>query len=586
MQLSQTGLTFTAVQNGGAVAPQTFRVLNLGSGAVNWTTRTSVLGGTANWLMASPSSGTSYAANAGGAAPAVTVSVNPAGLASGVYYGLVTVTAPGAANTPQGVVVALQVLAQGSDTPATPTPNTLAFTAAEGGWSPGSQTVSVYDPTGTQKSFRSVVTTASGGNWLLAIPGDAAIPMNGPAQTIVQPLVDNLNPGTYQATLTLQYSDGRISQIPIVFSVTGVGGFAANAAGRPRAADNGSNCMPTQLLPSLTTLGSGFNVPAGFAQGLEAQVRDDCGGAQVDGSVFVQFSDGEPPVKLTAVGNGLWQGTWVVGPAPQAIALTVVAQSAAALTGQSQLNGGANLSQPQPAISSDGVLGFATGIPGLPVAPGEWISINGSQLSGGAEQGTGNPLPVILSGTTIAVGSQSGGPAGQFVAVPLLAASGSLVNAVVPFGATANTRQQVILQWESAYANPVSVDVAPAAPGIFLNNGQAVVVDASGNPLGPTNPAHAGDVISIQCTGLGAVSAPLSDGAATPSGSTFAPLNPVSVTVGGQKAAVSSAALVPGMVGVFQVTVTAPSGVTPGDAVPIVISAAGQNSPPAGISMR
>jgi hypothetical protein len=33
--LSQTGLTFTAVQNGGLVPPQTFSVLSLGSGTLN-----------------------------------------------------------------------------------------------------------------------------------------------------------------------------------------------------------------------------------------------------------------------------------------------------------------------------------------------------------------------------------------------------------------------------------------------------------------------------------------------------------------------------------------------------------------------
>jgi hypothetical protein len=48
MLLSQTGLTFTAVQNGGGVSPQTFSVLNLGSGTLNWTAQTSVLGGVNN----------------------------------------------------------------------------------------------------------------------------------------------------------------------------------------------------------------------------------------------------------------------------------------------------------------------------------------------------------------------------------------------------------------------------------------------------------------------------------------------------------------------------------------------------------
>ena len=133
--LSQTGLTFTAVQNGGAIPPQTFSVLNLGSGTLNWSVQTSVLGGVNNWLSATPGSGTTVTASLT-ASPVVTVSVNPTGLQPGVYYGLVTVTSPGAANTPQGVVVVLQVLPQGTDVPPIVQPNALTFTGAAGNSSP------------------------------------------------------------------------------------------------------------------------------------------------------------------------------------------------------------------------------------------------------------------------------------------------------------------------------------------------------------------------------------------------------------------------------------------------------------------
>ena len=98
--LSQTGLTFTAVQNGGVIPAQTFGVLNLGSGALNWTVQTSTLAG-GNWLIATPNNGTSDAASIS-ATPLVTVSVNPTGLQPAVYYGLVKVLSQGAANTPAG----------------------------------------------------------------------------------------------------------------------------------------------------------------------------------------------------------------------------------------------------------------------------------------------------------------------------------------------------------------------------------------------------------------------------------------------------------------------------------------------------
>ena len=44
--------------------------------------------------------------------------------------------------------------------------------------------------------------------------------------------------------------------------------------------------------------------------------------------------------------------------------------------------------------------------------------------------------------------------------------------------------------------------------------------------------------------------------------------------------------LVAGLVGLYQVNVTMPAGVTPGDAVPIVLTVAGQVSPAASIAVQ
>jgi hypothetical protein len=95
-----------------------------------------------------------------------------------------------------------------------------------------------------------------------------------------------------------------------------------------------------QLMPSLVRLGTGFSVPAGYPQGLEAQVVDNCGNPQVDGTVYVQFTNGDTPVKLQSLGNGVWDGTWPVGSTPTSVTLTVLAQNAASVKGQSQINGG------------------------------------------------------------------------------------------------------------------------------------------------------------------------------------------------------------------------------------------------------
>ncbi len=157
------------------------------------------------------------------------MSVNLAGLNPGVYYGLVKVISVGAANTPQEVVAVLQVLPAGTDVAPIAQPTSLIFTAAAGNSSPSSQDVLVYDPTGTGKSFRSGKTTVDGANWLVTLPGDATIATDEPTRIVVQPLVDNLVPGTYQGTLTLQFSDGRVSAVGITFVVTAAAGASSNA---------------------------------------------------------------------------------------------------------------------------------------------------------------------------------------------------------------------------------------------------------------------------------------------------------------------------------------------------------------------
>jgi len=575
--LSQTGLTFTAAQNGGAVPPQTFSVLNLGSGTLNWTAQTSVLGGVNNWLAATPASGASASATSS-TGPVVMVSVNASGLAPGVYYGLVTITAPGAANTPQGVVAILQVLPAGTDIAPVVQPSSLDFTGPAGDSSPGSQNVAVYDPTGTSKSFRSGIVTVNGGNWLVTLPSDATIPSNGPVNVVVQPIVNNLTPGTYQGTLTLQFSDGRVSTVTIQFVVAG-----ASAHARP--VDTGDPCTPTQLMPSLVTLGSGFSVPAGYPQGLEAQVFDNCGNPQVNGSVYVSFNNGDAPVKLQSLGNGVWDGTWPVGSTPASVTLTVAAQDGSAVKGQNQINGGLSAAMPSPMVFNGGVVNSA-GLAGQTVAPGELISIFGQQLSGGQLPAGSGQLPFSLAATAVAIGSQSGPAGGTFQALPLYYASSTLVNAVVPYSTSVNTNQQILVQWGTSYAPPVYVDVAAAAPQVFqLTAQQGAITDLNYNVIGPDNPAHVGQVIVLYCSGLGAVDPSVADGAGS-IGPSYAQ-NPVTVTIGGQTTATPVyAGLTPGVAGLYQINVAVPQGVAPGDNIPVGVTVAGQTSAQVFTSVR
>ena len=94
----------------------------------------------------------------------------------------------------------------------------------------------------------------------------------------------------------------------------------------------------------------------------------------------------------------------------------------------------------------------------------------------------------------------------------------------------------------------------------------------------PAAPVTAGDVLAIFCTGLGAVDQTIADGAAAPGAPLANTLTTPVVTIGGQTATVTFAGLSPGFVGLYQIDASVPGGVTPGSAVPVVVSIAGETS--------
>jgi uncharacterized protein (TIGR03437 family) len=304
--------------------------------------------------------------------------------------------------------------------------------------------------------------------------------------------------------------------------------------------------------------------------------------------VVVQFGNGNQVLSLGKLGNGMWDGTWdgtLQGPAQAApVTLTVIATNAAGVTGINVINGALAATTPSPMINnSNGIQNAASltaGASGAPfVAPGEYISILGQQLSGGQLPAGSGTFPTQLAGTTVLISLQLGSANGQFQAMPLQFVSGGQVNALVPYGTSVNTPQEILLQWGDKYAKGVGVNVAAAQPGIFqYGSQQGIITDAKGNLVGPSNPAHTGDPVVIYCTGLGAVTPGVSDGAVTPSSPVSQVQTPVTVMIGEQPASVLFAGLTPTVNGLYQINATVPQGVSSGDQVPVKVSAADQTS--------
>jgi uncharacterized protein (TIGR03437 family) len=581
--LSHTGLTFTTVQQGSVAPPQTFAVLNIGSGAMNWTAIATTRSG-GSWLSVSPASGSSIA---GSPAPKVTVTVNQTGLAPGRYYGLVQIAAPGAANTPHVIMVLLRVLPSSANIGEVVTPNELIFVATAGENSPGSQSVFAYNIAATPKTYSSSVFLSSAflaAGSLNYLPGQATLALDAPTEIVVQPVTNGLAPGTYNGNLTLQFSDGRVRDVRLHFIIRPASGSVLNFAGRLESA-----CTPSKLIPTLTSLGSSFSVPAGWPVALEAAVADDCGNPLNAGSVVVSFSNGDPPLSLTSLrSGGQWQATWNPGNNALAqVTLTVNAEAVQpVLQGSLEISGGFDASSDAPQLS--GIVSGASFAPGVPLAPGAIVSVFGTDLADAPGGASGLPLGSTLEGATVVIAGQPS---------PMFYASGGQLNAAIPLGVTPNTSQQVLVTRDTTISVPMSVDVAPAQPAIFLapqptasNQGAIFAVRTTSNGqtsflANPSSPAMAGDTLVIYCDGLGAVNQIIAPGAASPSPAATTNAQP-QVTIGGSAATVAFSGLTPGLVGVYQINAVVPSGVTTGDQVPVAINIAGQISPVATIAVK
>ena len=158
------------------------------------------------------------------------------------------------------------------------------------------------------------------------------------------------------------------------------------------------------------------------------------------------------------------------------------------------------------------------------------------------------------------------------------------INAQVPVDVPAG-QQAVVVKSVVGASTSFNVTVAATAPAIFFSAaGAAVLKNADFSVVSAANPAKAGDVILVYCTGLGATSASLATGTVVPSTTTANASVPVTATIGGKPATVTYAIASPGFAGLYQVALTVPAGVT--GSSPIVLTQGTVNSNAASISVQ
>ena len=249
----------------------------------------------------------------------------------------------------------------------------------------------------------------------------------------------------------------------------------------------------------------------------QASVRFDAKASTDDGGNWLAVSISDPVTSSCGLGVSIDSSHLAVGTHSGSIVVTIPGQS---------LTIPVTVTVPVTAVPFVGaIVNAASSVEG-PVAAREIVSIHGTSL----------PSAVSIDGLPMQV----------------LYASPTQINAIVPdFVATKNSGMTMLAGW--------GLPVAEAAPAIF----PGAVLNQDNSVNGPAQPAERGSVIQAFGTGIGPI------------------IGSVKVSIGGVDAFVQFAGQAPGAVpGLYQVNAIVPMQVSPGAAVPLVLSAGGIASPP------
>jgi len=573
--ISQSGLRFRTVAGGGAPFTQSIGVLNRGSGSLHFSVSASTASG-GSWLSVSPASGTATS----GSIATVVVSIQPGDLKQGDYYGQIQVSADGASNSPQTATVVLNVAAAGTDLGAFVDPTGLIFVGQAGGNDPAAKTISVTNPSPSNLTFSATPSFNQSSDWFTANPVSGIVNATNPVQIIVQPSLAKLTAGIYFGEIVLHFAEDNSSRHIAVLLIVTPGVPARTAPAHATA----PTCIPTTLLPVFTQLGADFATVAAWPTPIEVTVVDDCGNLLTAGNVTASFSDSDPSLPLASLEDGRWSATWQPRSSSPQVVITVDAAAIAPPLQGSQSIGGALQANPTtPAINDGGVVSAAKYANNQPLAPGAFVSIYGVHLSAGQNPALSLPLATQLGATQVVLGGRP---------LPLQFAADGQVNAVIPYDVAPNTTQQLIVANGPALSVPEPVVIASAQPAVFVQaDGSGVVFDVKPGKtaqvlVDANHPMSAGDAIVIYCAGLGPVNPPVTAGSAAPSSPPATTTNTVTVTIGGKTAQVFFSGLVGGFAGLYQVNAYVPKGITPGNAVPLVLAAAGFDSASVSVAVK
>jgi uncharacterized protein (TIGR03437 family) len=199
------------------------------------------------------------------------------------------------------------------------------------------------------------------------------------------------------------------------------------------------------------------------------------------------------------------------------------------------------------------------------VAPGSIASLFADTTATAEQAAATLPLPTTLAGVTVKING---------VSAPLFYAARLQVNLQIPHGVAAgNANVEVFIGGQTAPVATGIVVVADAAPGVFTLDGsgknQAAVhnsadysINADFDRFPGSRPEATGGYLTIYATGAGVTSPAVGDGQAAPSTTLALAAGTTKVFIGGTEAQVVYSGLAPGLVGLWQINVAVPAGLT------------------------
>ena len=210
------------------------------------------------------------------------------------------------------------------------------------------------------------------------------------------------------------------------------------------------------------------------------------------------------------------------------------------------------------------------------VSPGEIVTLYGSNLGPSTLttaqlDSSGQKLSTSVAGTRVFFDND---PA------PIVYTSAGQVSVIVPYSVQGKTSVSVIPFYNNALQDTMTVPIADAAPGIFTADGkQAAAINPDGSYNSASNPAARGSTVVLFATGEGQTDPPGVDGLIATSVYPK-PVLPVSVTIGGQPAALAYYGAAPDLTaGLMQLNVTIPLNIQPGNAaVVLTVGTAGSQA--------